>query len=114
MRPTTVTFLPSTEYGPTVHETVYSQSGTAILAKSGTYYEDYYYNETCDVLRPTHPYLLDRNNGHDHDDLGYHYHTTVDANGTAVFPYLIGPQFYGVLPLNYENNCCSSISAAAR
>ena len=112
MNPTSLSFLPANEYGPTVHEVVYSQSGAAINAASGTYYEDYYYNETCDILRPTHPYLLDRNNGHDHDNLGYHYHATVDANGTAVFPYLVGPQFYGVLPLSYENNCCNSITTA--
>ncbi|MBV1883592.1 MAG: hypothetical protein KUG82_18265 [Pseudomonadales bacterium] len=50
---------------------------------------------------------LDEHNGHDHDDLGYHYHITVESTdgSTPKFPYIIGPTFYGELDDNAVNSC---------
>lgn len=35
--------------------------------------------------------------GHDHDGLGFHYHMTINENMAPVFPYTIGPKYYGCL-----------------
>ena len=58
----------------------------------GVYYEDYFFNQTCANQGGVY---LDSHNGHSHDSLGYHYHITVDNNNKPVFPYLVGPKFYG-------------------
>lgn len=52
-------------------------------------------------------HYLDEYNGHEHGDLGYHYHVTIDADGAGVFPYLSGPKYRGCLT-------ASTASAAAR
>ncbi|MEE2732454.1 MAG: YHYH protein [Pseudomonadota bacterium] len=89
----------STNYpGPGVNETVVSNSGNEFVAASGYYYEDYYFDASLTALGNEY---LDEHNGHSHDNLGYHYHTTVvDNNGNLepVFPYNIGPTFYGDTP----------------
>lgn len=89
----------STNYpGPAINETVLSNSGNAFVVESGYYFEDYYYDSSLTAQGNEY---LDEHNGHSHDDLGYHYHTTVvDNNGSLepVFPYNIGPTFYGDTP----------------
>lgn len=89
----------STNYpGPAINETVTSNSGNSFVAESGYYFEDYYYDASLTAQGNEY---LDEHNGHSHDDLGYHYHTTVvDNNGSLepVFPYNIGPTFYGDTP----------------
>ena len=91
--------------GPTTSETVTSMSGNPIDASEGIYFEDYYYDAALTAQGGAY---LDEHNGHSHDNLGYHYHITVeDDNGTlnAVFPYQAGPTFYGVVPDGGIANC---------
>ncbi|WP_299496199.1 YHYH protein [uncultured Shewanella sp.] len=70
--------------------------GGTIYLDSGAYYQDMYWDET---LANQGEHFLDMHNGHDHDQLGYHYHITVTQaeNDELVpaFPYIIGPTFYG-------------------
>ncbi len=91
----------ATSNGPDPSGTTTSTSIT-ISAASGIYYQDYYYNSTCGNLGGSH---LNSYNGHDHDDLGFHYHVTIDSSGNNVFPYTFGPKFYGCT----EGTCCTSI-----
>lgn len=63
-------------------------------AVSGIYYEDYYYDPQCTAQGEEY---LDEHSGHDHDGLGYHYHTSVDENLSPVFPLVNGPDYYGSL-----------------
>ena len=90
----------STNYpGPNVNEVVESNSGNEFTVVSGYYYQDYYYDSSLTAQGNEY---LDEHNGHDHDNLGYHYHSTVEANddGDLIpsFPYNIGPSFYGDTP----------------
>ncbi len=66
------------------------------VRESGVYYEDMYYDAS--LARKGGKYL-DEHNGHDHDEIGYHYHITVtkEKGGdlTPAFPYNIGPTYYG-------------------
>jgi hypothetical protein len=78
----------ATANGPTTSESVTSLSGNSFTATSGFYFEDYYFDSTCAAAGGA---FLDQHNGHDHDDLGYHYHMT---DG---FPYSFGPTYYGEL-----------------
>ena len=78
--------------GPDVDGTTSTRSGNTISAASGIYYEDFYYESTCYAKGGAY---LDQHNGHDHDGLGYHYHTTIDSSAKPVFPYIIGPTLYG-------------------
>ncbi|RYG61804.1 YHYH protein [archaeon] len=78
--------------GPTVGLVSSIMSSNTITLDSGVYYEDFYYNSTCFAQGGEY---LNANNGHDHDGLGFHYHTTVDATGYPAFPYSVGPQYYG-------------------
>lgn len=91
--------------GPTTAVTVTSMSGNPIDASEGIYFEDYYYDSGLTSLGGEY---LDQHNGHDHDDLGYHYHITVEEVSGAlspVFPYQVGPTFYGRLPSGGIANC---------
>lgn len=85
--------------GPDTTEVVTSNSGNQFTAEVGYYFEDYYYDASLTAQGGAY---LDEHNGHDHDNLGYHYHTTVEADGSGnlvpVFPYNIGPTFYGDTP----------------
>ena len=92
--------------GPSIYSTVKSQSGNSYTAESGAYYEDYYFDTSCQASGEEY---LDVYNGHDHDDLGWHYHLTVNASGHPVFPFAIGPQFYGTLPSASDSQCCSTL-----
>ena len=77
--------------GPRVDSTI-RINGNDSLARSGIYYEDYYYDASC---KDASEHGLDEHNGHDHDELGYHYHVTVDSNLQPTFPLVHGPDYYG-------------------
>jgi hypothetical protein len=87
--------------GPDVAVTVTGGSSVPVVAVSGVFAQDYYYDASpCTVAAA----CLDQYNGHDHDGLGYHYHMTItrDSNGafTPRFPYIVGMKFRGVVPGN--------------
>ncbi|TQV88067.1 PKD domain-containing protein [Aliikangiella coralliicola] len=91
--------------GPTTSEELESISRNPIDAGEGVYFEDYYYDASLTAQGNEY---LDQHNGHEHDNLGYHYHITVeDVNGTLtpVFPYQVGPTFYGELPSDGITSC---------
>lgn len=102
----------NTVAGPVFDATVYSQSGNPVTTENGVYFGDYFYNSTCYTAGDVN--ALDKHNGHDHDGLGYHYHFTFDiATNKPVFPYVIGPTFYGCLqsiPVISTTTSSSSIS----
>lgn len=85
--------LNSSQFGPSLTGTVSTQSGNVISAETGIYYQDYYYDSVC--YEEGAAEALDAYNGHDHDDLGYHYHVTIDGEGSGVFPFHIGPKYRG-------------------
>lgn len=94
--------------GPDVGATVLSISSNEFAAVSGFYFEDYYYDATCAAQGGQY---LDDHNGHDHGDLGYHYHITVtgtQGNFAHAFPFIIGPTFYGQLESNANVMCGSN------
>ena len=105
----TTTISSSANYGPDTSASVVSQSGNSYTTTSGTYYEDFYFDSTCYALGGAY---LNENNGHDHDNLGFHYHLTVDSDGLPVFPFGIGPQFYGRLPVGQQDYCCNTVENA--
>ena len=85
--------------GPNTSDVVSTLSGNMLEDSSGYYFEDYYYDPDCAAQGGEY---LDEHNGHDHDGLGYHYHTT------ATFPFNIGPTFAGALPANGLTTCSDS------
>lgn len=95
----------SVTLGPSTSDTIsFAQAGDG-LAVSGIYYQDYYYDAACSAQGDEY---LDEHNGHDHDGLGYHYHTSVDDDLQPVFPMVHGPDYYGDLGQGsfscYRNN----------
>ena len=95
----------SVSNGPTTSESVSSLSSNTFITTSGHYFEDYYFDADLTALGNEY---LDKHNGHEHDNFGYHYHMTViDNSGTleASFPYNIGPTFYGNLPSGAITTC---------
>ncbi|WP_196140748.1 PKD domain-containing protein [Aliikangiella sp. G2MR2-5] len=95
----------SVSSGPATSDTVTSQSGNPIQASGGIYFEDFYYDAS---LTATGEQYLDEHNGHQHGNFGYHYHITVeDISGQLlpVFPYQVGPEFYGELPSGGIASC---------
>lgn len=86
--------------GPSLTGTVSTQSGNTISAASGIYFEDYFYNSSCSARGDKY---LDSHAGHSHEPMGYHYHVTITSTGTATFPYVAGPKYYGC-----RSQCCSS------
>ncbi len=87
--------------GPTTSDSI--QIGgfpTSITAESGIYYEDYHFQQSCADQGGRY---LDEHNGHNHDEFGYHYHTTVDESMTPTFPMVHGPRYYGTT--NNSFNC---------
>lgn len=95
--------------GPAIGAAVTSQSGNSFNADSGYFYEDYYFDSTCAAQGGQY---LDEHNGHNHDDLGYHYHFTATSDNsnelTPSFPYHIGPTFAGALQENAMTSCATS------
>lgn len=90
---------PASFAGPHTDATVTSLSGNSFIATSGYYFQDYYYDAVCTAQGGA---ALDEHNGHDHDGLGYHYHTTrtlnADLTFSEAFPYMAGPTYAGTLP----------------
>jgi hypothetical protein len=95
----------SVSAGPSITGTTTSLSGNDIPSVSGIYLEDYYYNASCTSNGEEY---LDAHNGHDHGSYGYHYHFTMDSDGTPIFPYLVGPTYYGCVS---SSNCCGDIKS---
>jgi hypothetical protein len=85
--------------GPSTSGTVTSLSGNIFVAETGLFFEDYYFDADCATGGLAY---MDEHNGHEHDDLGYHYHMT-DS-----FPYIYGPTYYGSLDDNTLVSCSSS------
>jgi len=86
--------------GPSTSDVEISLSGNSFNTTAGFYFEDHYWDSELAALGGAY---LDQYNGHDHDDLGYHYHVTVTIDGdtqSPAFPYTIGPLFYGKLQDN--------------
>ena len=82
----------SVNQGPSTNQTInFADAGTG-LAVSGIYYQDYYFDASCPAQGEEY---LDEHSGHDHDGLGYHYHTSVDENLEPEFPMVHGPDYYG-------------------
>ena len=101
--------------GPPTTTTVLSLSSNSIPTASGIYFEDYYYDfsTACGGIAGANANaFLDSHNGHDHgDNLGYHYHVTIDSAGIPTFPNGPGPTFYGCLSSGL--NCCPSYLATS-
>ena len=96
---------PSSSSGPNTSDVITSMSGNDILAASGAFYEDFYWDSDCTAQGGAN---LDEHNAHEHDDLGYHYHVTVEDLGDSlspVFPYAMGPLFAGELPQDSFASC---------
>lgn len=94
--------------GPTTSGTYTSLSGNTFDTTAGFFFEDYYYDSSCSSEGEA---MLDQYNGHEHDDLGYHYHVTItSANDTTpAFPYMSGPRFRGKLQSNAITSCSTGI-----
>lgn len=97
---------PAPQAGPTTSQVVTTLSGNQLVATSGFYIQDYYFDTTCAAQGGA---ALDANNGHEHDGMGYHYHTTRTANGDGTFsdtfPYFIGPIYHGAIPTGSFARC---------
>jgi hypothetical protein len=91
--------------GPSITGNVTTTSGNSVSAQSGAYFEDFYYDASCTAQGGAY---LDSHNGHDHGDYGYHYHFTMNSEGSQIFPYGAGPTYFGCVP---SSKCCSSIAA---
>lgn len=83
--------IQSVTAGPTTSELV-NADAVDVPAEAGFYLEDYYYDAACTAQGDEY---LDEHNGHDHDDLGYHYHTSVDDEMFATFPLAPAVSFKG-------------------
>ena len=81
-----------------------SLSGNVFSTPSGFFKQDYYFDANCSSAVSEN---LDQYNGHDHDELGYHYHVTVSStdNKTPVYPFTVGPNFKGQLADNAVTQC---------
>ena len=73
--------------------------------QSSFYFEDYYYAPQCPDQGEQY---LDEHNGHDHDDLGYHYHITHS------FPYFTGPKLYGAVDSSISTASCGGVSSGSQ
>jgi len=93
--------------GPTTAGEYTSLSSNTFVTTSGFFFEDYYYDSTCTSNGGEE--ALDQFNGHEHDNLGYHYHLTIVSNTdiTPAFPFTFGPRFKGQLQDNAIASCSS-------
>lgn len=89
---------------PTLTGSYTSLSSNVFVTGNGFFKEDYYFDAHCSVASIEN---LDQYNGHEHGDLGYHYHVTVSSsdNKTPVYPFIIGPEFKGKLADNAVTQC---------
>lgn len=90
--------------GPDTNGSHTSLSGNVFDTTSGFYYEDYYFDSALAALGGAY---LDEHNGHEHGDLGYHYHVTIASasDSTPAFPFTIGPTLKGDVPAEGLFNC---------
>jgi hypothetical protein len=97
---------PASSPGPDTDEIVTTLSQNQLVAISGFYFEDYYYDSACTSQGQDY---LDEHNGHSDEERGYHYHITIiqneDDSFQNAFPFTIGPTFYGELQDNALTNC---------
>lgn len=70
----------------------------------GFFYEDYYFDNSYRINQE----YLDEHNGHEHEPYGYHYHFTINKFQEPIFPFIIGPKYYGCLS-QISAQCCQSI-----
>ncbi len=94
--------------GPRTSTQVVVASENTFIAESGFYYEDYYWDER---LTEQGDEYLDEHNGHADAVHGYHYHVTLDEEGAPVFPYTVGPSFYGKLPAKANTHCGATLAS---
>ena len=95
----------SVSSGPSTSDQVPNLTGLVqFTAVAGFYFEDYYWDSSLSGEE-----VLDQHNGHSDSERGYHYHVTLteDANGTQTpsFPFIFGPEYYGVLQDNAITTC---------
>jgi hypothetical protein len=95
--------------GPSLTGTTTSLSGNTISTTSGIYVQDYFYNSSCAARGGVY---LDKHNGHSHGSYGYHYHVTISSKSSwgPVFPYFMGPKFYGC---RSSGTCCGSLTSSS-
>lgn len=108
----------NTGAGPGLSETVSTVSGNSIVAASGVYFEDYYFDADCAAQGGA---ALDEHNGHDTEDgRGYHYHVTVTddsenktlgINYLPTFPFFVGPALYGDVETSGTDWRCTSANS---
>lgn len=84
--------LQNVTLGPNTSDQLTFPGGDAALAEAGIYYEDHFYSASCTAQGDKY---LDEHSGHDHDGLGYHYHTSVNADLEPAFPAVHGPDYFG-------------------
>jgi len=97
---------PASSPGPMTSEFITSMSKNPIPAVSGLYFQDYYHSPELAAEGGAH---LDKHNGHEHDDHGYHYHLTVVESNEGIqtpsFPFTFGPTYKGVVDANAVGAC---------
>ena len=97
--------VPTDNPGPGTSDTVRTMSGNEITAVAGLYAQDWYFDSSLDDGSPE---ALDEHNGHlggipGFTEPTYHYHVTrtvdpgVPGGFADVFPYYVGPTFWGAL-----------------
>ena len=93
--------------GPTTSGEYTSLSSNTFITSTGFFFEDYYYDSTCTSNGGNK--ALDQFNGHEHDNLGYHYHLSIESNAdtSPKFPFTFGPRFKGELQDNAIASCSS-------
>lgn len=107
--PTTV--VAADNNGPDTDETVFSLSQNSFTASSGFYYEDYYFDSSCEGESG-----LDKNSGHSDEVRGYHYHLPLSEEPqdnvlpSPAFPFVFGPTFAGVVDAANSGAKCASSS----
>jgi len=95
--------IPAPFDGPDTDQIVDTSSSNQIVASSGVYVQDFYYDPDCTTQGSEY---LDEFNGHSDGERGFHYHVTVeDTSLRGDFPFDIGPNFYGRLHDNALTGC---------
>ncbi|MEM0955702.1 MAG: YHYH protein [Pseudomonadota bacterium] len=100
---------PASSDGPTTSGTFESLSRNTFTTVAGFFFEDFYWDENLAAQGGNY---LDQYNGHSHDDLGYHYHVTIefeDDSAVPAFPYSVGPRYAGELQDNAGASCSGSL-----
>jgi len=85
--------------GPDDDEEVTSSSGNVFTVSSGYYMADWYFDSDCCNSGDEY---LDKWNGHEHGDYGYHIHAT------ETYPFMVGQYMYGSVPDNSILRCTTT------